>query len=177
MEITVSRGIRHWWMFLSKGILFIMVGIYMLASPASSYLALGFFFGLKIFLTGVSELIRVNRDRTTGNRGWHILLGVFDMILGIILMGHVTASLAILRVIVGIWFLFKGVSLFSFARFTGISWVITIGGILTVLFALLIIFNPAFGAITIILWTAIAFIIIGFFNVLLGFWLKQVSGN
>jgi uncharacterized membrane protein HdeD (DUF308 family) len=176
MEIKVYRGTRHWWAFSIRGLLFILVGIYMIASPASSYLALGFFFGLVIFLAGVAELFRVNRDRRTGNRGWHIVLGVIDMLLGIILMGHVTASVDILRIIVGIWFLFKGFSLLGFSRLTGMSWIFGLGGVLTVLFALLILFNPVFGAMTIILWTAIAFIITGFFNVLLGFWLKQFSG-
>jgi len=46
MEITVDRNWRHWWVFLTRGILFILLGIYMFASPAQSYAALAFLFGL-----------------------------------------------------------------------------------------------------------------------------------
>jgi uncharacterized membrane protein HdeD (DUF308 family) len=51
-------------------------------------------------------------------------------------------------------------------------WMIA-GGILMILFALLIIFNPAIGAMTIVLWTAFAFIITGIFNSLLAFSLRS----
>ncbi len=146
----------------------------MIASPAGSYAALGFFFGLVIFLAGVAELLHVVRDRSSAGRGWHLFLGIVDIILGFVLMDHVAAGVTILRIIVGIWFLFRGISLFSFSRIAGRSWILTLGGILTVIFALLILFNPVFGAMTIILWTAIAFIITGFFNVMLALRLKRI---
>ena len=174
MEITVDRSIRHWWVFLVRGILFVLVGLYMALNPASSYVALGFFFGLVILLAGVGELLHVVRDRDKGSRGWHLMLGIIDIILGIVLMSNISAGVTILRIIVGLWFLIRGTSLLSFSRFAGRSALLTVGGIITIIFAILILFNPAFGAMTIILYTAIAFIITGLFNVLLGFRLKRV---
>jgi uncharacterized membrane protein HdeD (DUF308 family) len=58
---------------------------------------------------------------------------------------------------------------------TGRSWVLLVGGVLTILFALLILFNPVFGSMTIIIWVAIAFIITGFSNMMLGFRLRRIS--
>jgi len=173
MEIAVDRRLRHWWVFLLRGLLFVVTGIYMISSPASSYAALGFFFGLVIFLTGVGELLHAVRHKQTDNRSWHLMLGIIDILLGIILMGHVSASITILRIMVGVWFLFRGVSLFSFSRITGRSWLLILGGILTFIFGLLVLFNPVFGAMTIILWTAIAFIITGLFNIVLAFMLRK----
>jgi uncharacterized membrane protein HdeD (DUF308 family) len=175
MEIAVDRSLRHWWVFLLRGILFVVLGIYMICSPATGFAALGFLFGLMILLTGIAELLHVTRSRSSRNRGWHLMLGIIDILLGIILMGHVAAGEVILRIIVGIWFLLRGISLLSFSGLIGRSWLITLGGIVTIIFAALILFNPVFGAITIVLWTAIAFIIIGIFNVLLAFRLKSVS--
>jgi len=54
------------------------------------------------------------------------------------------------------------------------AWMV-LAGFITILFALLIIFNPAFGAMTIILWTAAAFIAIGIFNGMLAFRLKAAN--
>ena len=171
MELSVNRSLNHWWVFVLRGALFIAAGIYMIASPGSGYAALGFFFGLVILLAGVAELTHVSRYRGQA-RTWHLVLGIIDILLGIILMGHVAIGVTIIRLIVGIWFLFRGISLFSFSRVTGSSWILTLGGILTIIFALLIIFNPIFGAMTIIIYTGIAFILNGIFNVWQGILLK-----
>ena len=172
MELTISRSHRHWWVFVIRGIVFILLGIYMIAEPAGSFAALGFLFGLIIFLVGVSELLRVSREHTVGDRQWHLMLGIIDIILGVVFMAHVTASMAILRIVLGLWFLFKGISLFAFSRHNITSWWLTAGAILIFVFGLLVLFNPTFGDMTIILWAAIAFIITGIFNTWLGFSLK-----
>ncbi len=174
MEIAVDRRLRHWWIFLLRGLVFVITGIYMICSPGSSYAALGFFFGLVIFLAGVAELMHAIRDRDTTNRGWHLILGIIDILLGLILMAHVGVGIFILRVMVGVWFVFRGVSLFSFSKLTGRSWILVVGGVLTILFGLFVIFNPVFGAMTIILWTAIAFIVTGIFNIALSFMLRKI---
>ena len=174
MEITVTRSPRYWWVFLLRGILFILVGIYMIASPLTSFIALGFMFGFIILLTGIAELMHAIRDHGAANRGWHLFLGIIDIILGIILMVHIAASVDLLRIIVGIWFLFRGISLISFSSLFGRSWVLILGGVLTILLGLLILFDPLFGALTIILWTAIAFILTGIFNVILGMRMRPV---
>jgi uncharacterized membrane protein HdeD (DUF308 family) len=173
MDLSLDHSIRHWWVFLLRGLLFILVGIYMICSPLTSFVALGFLFGLIIFITGLVELLHVVRDRNSTNRGWHLILGIVDLILGLVLMANVGASVAILRLIVGIWFLIRGFSLISFSRVVGQSWLLTIGGIVTAIFGLLIIFNAAFGSMTIILFIAIAFVITGIFNVWLGYRMKS----
>ncbi|HEY4197823.1 MAG TPA: DUF308 domain-containing protein, partial [Mucilaginibacter sp.] len=63
MEITVDRSIRHWWVFVLRGVLFILLSIYVFLSPASAYLALSFLFGLVILLAGIAELLHAYQDR------------------------------------------------------------------------------------------------------------------
>jgi uncharacterized membrane protein HdeD (DUF308 family) len=172
---TIKRSLRHWWVFLIRGLLFIAVAIYMVCSPITSFVALGFMFGLIIFLAGIVELLHVYRENDAHNRGWHLILGIIDIVLGIILMGHIAASLAILRIIIGIWFLFRGLSLFSFSGLARRSWLLALGGILTIIFAILILFNPVFGTMTMVIYISLAFLITGFFNIIQAFWLKQKS--
>jgi uncharacterized membrane protein HdeD (DUF308 family) len=73
---------------------------------------------------------------------------------------------------VGIYFLVRGFSMISFSHLTGRNWMLTVGGALIVLFGLMIIFNAVFGAVTIVIFTALAFIVTGIFNVMLGVKLK-----
>ncbi len=172
MELSVDRSLNHWWVFLIRGLLFIALGIWMIASPGGGFAALGFAFGLVILLTGVGELLHVLRSTNPRNRGWHLFLGIVDIILGVMLMGHLAASVAILRIIVGAWFVFRGVSLMSFARIMGGSWLLSIGGFITVVFGLLIVFDVAFGSVTLVVFTAMAFILAGIFNAWLGIWMR-----
>jgi uncharacterized membrane protein HdeD (DUF308 family) len=176
MEVTVDRSIRHWWVFLLRGLIFILVGIYMICTPANSFAALGFLLGLLIFIAGIAELFHVVRERKAAYRGWHLALGIIDILLGIILMGHVMAGEVLLRIMVGLFFLFRGVSLFSFSRVIGNSWTIKAGGVITFVFGLMILFNTLFGAVTIVLFIAIALIVSGLFNALLSFRLKKIEG-
>jgi uncharacterized membrane protein HdeD (DUF308 family) len=177
MEVTVDRSIRHWWVFLIRGLIFILAGIYLICTPENSFAALGFLLGFLVFIAGIAELFHVVRERKAAYRGWHLGLGIIDILLGIILMGHVTASETILRIVVGLFFLFRGISLFSFSRVTGgNSWTIKAGGIITFVFGLMILFNTLFGAVTIVLFIAIALIVSGLFNALLSFRLKKIEG-
>jgi len=55
-------------------------------------------------------------------------------------------------------------------------WLIT-GGVLLILFALLIMINPALGALTVITWTGLGFTIAGIFSVVLAIRLKRTHNG
>ena len=92
MEVGFSRPFRHWWVFLIYGLVFILFGIYLVAAPVSGFATLGFLFGLVILLSGLAELVRVVGDSDSFNRGFHLIIGIIDVILGIILITHIAAS-------------------------------------------------------------------------------------
>jgi uncharacterized membrane protein HdeD (DUF308 family) len=174
MQITVAREWRHWWVFLIRGILFIGIGIYMIALPAVGFAAMGFTLGLILFITGVAELLRVVREKTEANRSWHLILGIIDILLGLALMGHIAVSEVLMRVAVGLWFLFRGISMVWFSGLGHRTWVLTLGGAVIILVGLAILFNAAFGSATIVLLTAVAFIIMGIMNISLA---MRMKGN
>ncbi|HTH83278.1 MAG TPA: DUF308 domain-containing protein [Mucilaginibacter sp.] len=174
-EFSINSGMRHWWVFLIRGLVFLGAGIYILCSPVTGFIALGFMLGLVIFVAGIAELLHVYHSPSSRSRGWHLILGIIDIVLGIILMGHIAAGLTILRLMVGIWFLLRGISLFSFSGLVHKSWVLAIGGFITMVFGMAILFNADFGNVTLVLWTAIAFIISGIFNILQAVWFKTAS--
>jgi uncharacterized membrane protein HdeD (DUF308 family) len=173
MEITVDRSIRLWWVFLLRGLLFIIVGAYIAASPVSGYLALSFLFGLIILLAGIAELIRAYQDHGTGNRGWHLFAGLVDLLLGLILVSHLAASMVVLRFIVGFYFLFKGITVLTYRRSNISAWWMVLGGLIILLFVILIWFNPVFGTFSVLMFTSLAFIVTGILNVMLGLRIKS----
>ncbi len=172
MEITVDRSLRKWWVFVLRGVLFILAGVYMLASPKGSFLTLSFLFGLLILFAGIAELFHAYQDNRPGNRRWHLIIGLAEVILGMVLMNHLTASMDIMRIIVGLYILFRGLWMVFFAWISDRSWWLIAGGVLVVVFAGIVLFNPVVGAMTIIVWTALAFIMIGLLNLFLGLRIK-----
>ena len=175
MEISVDRSWRHWWVFLVRGILFILLGAYMFATPANSFAALAFAFGLIIFVAGVGELIRVVREHSAANRSWHLALGLFDLIIGIALIGHLAAGEDILRIVVGLWIIFRGISLLLFGIRAPRSWLLVAGGVIVAVFGFFVLINPVFGGVTIVVWAAVALVVMGVMNVLLSFRLKALE--
>ena len=178
-EVIVHRvEARHWWLFILRGILFLIAGFLTFRYPLESYITLSIFFGVTMFVTGIIELYYVFSNRRTQGWGWRFAAALIDFILGIVLILNINITMAVLPFLVSIWFLFRGIAMMSFTgvlKDTGsIAWLVT-GGILLILLAVLILFDPAFGAITIITWTGIAFIVAGIFNIVLAFKLKAGS--
>jgi uncharacterized membrane protein HdeD (DUF308 family) len=171
MEITIDRSLRLWWVFILRGILLAGLGIYLFAAPASGFIALSFTFGLIILLAGIAELLRAYRDHGQGNRGWHLFAGLIDLLLGLVLMSHLAASMVVLRFIVGFYFLFKGITVLAYRKRVS-AWWLVLGGLITLIFVVLIWFDPVFGAATVIIYTALAFIITGILNIMLGIRMK-----
>jgi uncharacterized membrane protein HdeD (DUF308 family) len=172
MESAVYRSLRHWWVFLLRGILFIGAAIYMIFSPTIGYTGLGFIFGFVIFLASIAELLRIARGSDAANRTRHLMLGVIDLAIAVILMQYIGKNVAILRLMVGIWFLIGSISLFDFSLIVGKSVLLGLVAVITAIVGLFIIFDAAFSSVTILVFTTIAFIITGLFYSWLGYSMK-----
>jgi len=153
--------------------MFMVLGAYIFASPVSAYLALGFMLGLVILLAGVAELVHAYEDKGSANRGWHLFVGLVDLVIGLVLMSQLAASMTVLRVIIGVYFLFRGLSILNFRRFARRPVWVLAGAVIVLLFGILVIADPVFGSATVIIWTGSAFIITGILNVLLGIRMKD----
>jgi uncharacterized membrane protein HdeD (DUF308 family) len=171
----IVDDVKHWWLFLLRGILFVLLGVYMISSPLVAFAAFSFVFGIAIIAGGIAELVHAYTNRYVVGWTWRFLLGMIDIVLGFILAFDLKFSISLLPVALGAWLLFRGFSLFSFASVVRKSGWMVFAGIVIVLFALIVILNPAFGAMTIVLWTAIAFMITGIVNGILAFRLKAAN--
>ncbi|HTE26921.1 HdeD family acid-resistance protein [Flavitalea sp.] len=172
---VVGSGVRYWWVFLLRALLFLIAGFLTFRYPIESYLTLSILMGVTMLLTGIIEMVYALSNRKTNGWGLRLFAAIVDLILGIILVMNIGLSMAVLPFFVGLWFLFRGITLLSFsgiARDTAsMAWMIA-GGILLISVALLIMIQPVIGALTIITWTAIGFFAAGIFNIVLAFQLK-----
>jgi uncharacterized membrane protein HdeD (DUF308 family) len=176
-----ARAIKHWWLLAVAGVLCIAAGIAVFVFPLQSYVTLSILFGVLLLLVGAAKLIAAS---TSANyfmmRGYVIVGGVLDLLLGIFLCIYPGVTLVALPVMMGLWMLYNSFVLIGFSGdfdtfgVPGAGWV-TGGGILLLILSILVLVNP-FGAgiATVIVLAGIGLIVFGFLMVALATKLRDV---
>jgi len=105
---------RGRWVELALGLLALATGILIAFAPYLGALSLVWAMGFWLFVSGVVQIGCAIRVRT--DRGWRLLLGIVDLLLGLILLfAGPLPGLAFLALMVGISFLFRGAFLITLA--------------------------------------------------------------
>ncbi|QFZ53554.1 HdeD family acid-resistance protein [Oceanihabitans sp. IOP_32] len=180
---SVQKTAKNWWLSLILGVLFIFLGIWVLRTPLTSYISLSILFSISIFLSGLFGIIFSISNRTQiDGWGWHLAGGIFDLIVGVLLILHPALTMSILPFYLGFWVLFRGVfgiglsfQLKSFGT-PNWGWLLALG-ILTVLFSFLLLLNPVLAGLSIVFMTAFSFVALGVFRIFLAFDLKKIHNR
>jgi uncharacterized membrane protein HdeD (DUF308 family) len=178
---SVQTAVKFWYIPLIVGLIFIGTGIYTFFQPVTTYLVLVWLFSFSFLISGIFEILfaLLNRKQID-NWVWILAAGLINAILGAILLSRPEVSIAILPLYVGFGILFRSIAAIGYGfdlkqyGVQGTGNLIFIG-ILGVVFGTLVIFNPVFGAINIIFWTAISFIISGLYSVDFALKLKKLK--
>lgn len=178
---TPQHAIKHWYLSLLLGIFFIIIGFWVLSTPLESYLALSMLFSVIFFVSGIFEIFYyVTNRQTTENWGWGLTAGIIEFLIGVWLISSPVVSVTILPFVVGFVLLFRSSTAMAVSfdlKSRGIKdwgWLLVIG-ILGLIFSYMMIINPVLGGMTIVVWTALSFISIGVFRVMLSFKLKRLN--
>lgn len=178
---TFNDTIKHWYIPAIVGSIFIVVGIYTLASPATSYVALSILFSLSFLFSGISEIVfsLTNRNEMD-NWGWVLAFGILTTVIGGLLLSNPAVSMATLTFYVGFLILFRSISALSFSldlKDYGIGdWGALMAlSVIGLIFSIIMIWNPAFAGMTIVIWTGLAFITTGIFSLYMAFKLKKLN--
>ena len=178
---TFNDTIKHWYIPAIVGSIFIVVGIYTFASLATSYVALSILFSLSFLFSGISEIVfsLTNRNEMD-NWGWVLAFGILTTVIGGLLLSNPAVSMATLTFYVGFLILFRSISALSFSldlKDYGIGdWGALMAlGVIGLIFSIIMIWNPAFAGMTIVIWTGLAFITTGIFSLYMAFKLKKLN--
>lgn len=178
---SVSNAVKYWYIPLIVGILFVVCGIYAFVSPLSTYLALAVLFSVSFIVSGVGDMaFAMANGKALKGWGWYLISGLLSLIMGIYLVAYPQVSMSILPLVVGFTLLFRSCQLLGFSldlKGSGIKgWgYVTFISVLGILFCFLLLANPIFTSISIVVLTALSFIFIGFAYVILSFNLKKMK--
>ena len=171
MENSISK---NWYMLLIKGIIMILLAVLIFMSPGDALLTYVLWIGIGFSIAGVVRIIQGFQAKGVVE-GWGSIAmeGVFDLVLGFILIAHPALTASILPFILGFWGAIYGFSLvissFSEKENKGMK---LLAGILTTIFALIIMFNPLLMGMTLVIWVGIMILVAGIFNVMIAFKIK-----
>ncbi len=177
----LARTVKHWYLPLIMGIVLIIMGLWVFATPVTSYIALSIIFAVTFFVTGILEIIHaLGNRREIDQWGWSLAGGVLDLILGILLLSQVEVSMLVLAFVVGFGVLFRSIFAIGHAieskkRQYGPWGYLLFLGILGLIFSFIMIWNPLFAGLTIVFYTGMAFIMVGIFQIVLSLGLGKLK--
>ncbi len=150
METTIKsfkNSVKHWYLPLILGIMFIICGLWAFRSPLATYVALSILFSASFIVSGIADIaFSTANTKTLKGWGWYLVSGLISFLLGIYLV------------------LYPGISM----RITAMS-------ILGIIFCFLLLGNPIFTGMSIVVMTALSFIFIGIASIVLSFNLKRIK--
>ena len=179
-EVSEIRKPLYWWVPLLFGVVFILIGYWILRSPEESFEKMTKFIGIFILISGAIQLYFTIKNRR-GTPGWGFQLAgdLFDLAVGAALLFNPSLLLKVITLFVGIWLIANSISIFMKAaearkdqrRFW--MWEFALAVFLMVL-AVAFLWHPMLLGISIAVWTGLAFMILGLFRIVLTLRLRKL---
>ena len=177
---SLKKTIKHWYIPLLVGMFFIIVSVVSFAWPESSLLALSLLFAFSFLFGGLSEIVFSLANRVQlDNWGWSLAFGIVTSIVGILLLLNPALSITTLAFYIGFVVLFRSISTIGFAmdikKYGSKNWgALLVLGIIGTIVAFILIWNPIFAGLSVVILIALSFLFAGLFNIFLSLQLRKL---
>jgi uncharacterized membrane protein HdeD (DUF308 family) len=140
-----------WWLVLLRGIALLILGGLLLSRPGITVLVLVQFLGAYFFVDGTLSVFKsITGRKYMQGWGWGIFMGILEILAGIIVFAHPLASAIVTGSFLVYLIAFMAILFGIFGIVTGIQvrkevkgeWAMIVGGVLAVIFGLILITNP-----------------------------------
>jgi uncharacterized membrane protein HdeD (DUF308 family) len=170
---------RHWWVPVLRGIAAIVFGVIAFVYPGLTVAVLVLLFGAWVLVDGVFRIVGAIGHRASDpDWGWQLVIGILGIVIGFLTF-HAPAITALALVIyIAAWALMIGATeialAFKLRREIKGEWFLILMGLLSILFAIMILWNPLPGALALLWLIASYAIVFGFLGIILGFRLRTL---
>ncbi|EKQ23373.1 HdeD family acid-resistance protein [Lacticaseibacillus paracasei] len=164
-----------WGQFIT-GILFLIAAFVVMRYPLATLKTVTFIFAVVAIIRGIAILAGYSTLRQlTGKLAWvSLLIGIFDLVIGVIFLVNSNFGVATITMMFAIWFLVDSVgSLFNVGhlRIAGTGWFVLylVLDILAVIVSLMLFMQPVVAAITLVTLLSMFFVLFGIECIVLAF--------
>ena len=168
-EVLISK----WWVLAARGILGILFGVVALVCPGITLTALVLLLGAYAVVDGLFALFAAVGGDQEG-RLWYVLEGILGIGLGILIFAYPGISERALIFVIAAWAILTGIleMMAGFELPIARDWLLALAGLLSVVFGVLVAFNPGGGALAIVWLIGIYVLVFGVLMLVLGFRLR-----
>lgn len=184
----LDRLAKSWWVFLVRGLAAIAFGVVAVIWPGITLGALVIVFGAYAIVDGVFDVVLGIRGEassggaiTGGDRAWLVVTGIVGVAAGLIAFLWPGITAVALLWVIAFWAILTGVvELFAAwklrAELTN-EWMWILSGLLSIALGILLLLQPATGALALVLWVGILAIAWGVALCVLAFRIKGLAGQ
>lgn len=170
---------RNWWTLALRGLLAVIFGVLAFVWPGITLLSLVFLFGAYAIVDGVFAIVAGVRRREQ-KRWWLLFIqGILGVIAGILAFTLPGMTALILLGLIAGWALFSGVleivAAIQMRKYITGEWLLALSGIASVLFGVLLLLNPAAGALAVVWIIGVYAVLFGVLLLALGFKLRGLE--
>ena len=172
---------RKWWGILLQGILLIILSVFIFNNPVEVLAGISFWFGLIVVAAGILGIIAWFAADKAEKEDMSLLWSILTAAFGLLMLFNLMATMKTLTILFGLWVLVSGILLlkygWTFKEDHSIGWIMVITGVLSIVVAIMIIFNIGTGAVAISTLLGLQVLFTGIALVLLSFAKKIVVGR
>ena len=183
LTAEVSSALRRiWWLPVLRGVVLVILGLFMLVQPFASLKALTWVFGIFAIIDGVIAIGQWLGNRKEPGSGWWAISGIVGITFGVAAVVWTEASVSVVFYLIALWVLLLGVlgiisSVVLYrSRDIGWYWVLTFG-LISFLFGLLLIMNPQKSVAIIVVLLGLFAFVGGVVLIVSGFATKQLASQ
>ena len=180
MEVSVLT--RNWGAIAVRGVAAILFGILTFVVPGLTLTALVLLFGAFALVDGIFSIVAAVRGRV-GDRAWWTLLleGIVSVAAGVVTLLMLGLTALTLVYVIGAWAVVTGVLEIAAAvrlrRLITGEWWLTLSGVLSIVFGVLVMLAPGAGALAMVLWIGAYSIVFGALLLALAFRLRRAQAE
>jgi uncharacterized membrane protein HdeD (DUF308 family) len=173
--------LKKWWVVLIQGILLIVLSGFIFNNPAAVLAGISFWFGIITLAAGFIGIVNWAASTKQERESMSLLWSILTLLFGLVLLTHLVAAMATVTMIFGWWVLVSGILLvkngWSLKKANPAGWLMVIVGVLSLLAAVIMIFNIGLGAIAISTVLGLQVLLTGIAMVFLSFTKKMVKAS
>jgi len=180
MFSSLKKAVKNWWVSLLVGIIALVLGIWCLVTPLTTFIALTFVFVIAFLISGISEIVFAvtNRD-SLKNWGWSLALGIIELVFAIFLLANMAITPLVFSYFIAFWVLIQAIwgigiamDLKNYSN-SGWGWLLALS-ILGVIIAILLLFQPLVAGISAAIIISFGFLAYGILRIYMAFRLKSL---
>ena len=170
---------ENWWLILFRGVCAIVFGALAIAWPGMTLVLLILFYGIFVLADGALALVAAITGGAPAPRWWLALVGLLGIAAGVVTFAWPGLTALVLLFFIAAWAITTGifqiVGAIQLRKEIPNEWMMILGGLLSVVFGLILLARPGGGALALILVIGVYAIIFGMIEIVLALRLRRFA--